>query len=40
MRSLLSRFGAWLNKHLHIVATDEESRIYDQIDRELRAKGQ
>jgi hypothetical protein len=40
MKRLISRFGSWLNKHLHFMATDEESLIYDRIDRELEAKGQ
>lgn len=39
MRKLLSRVGGWLNRHLRIVATDEESAIYDQIDKELEEKG-
>ena len=38
--SLLRRLAAWLNARLHILATDEESAVYDRIDRELEAKGQ
>jgi hypothetical protein len=35
LRALLRRFLKWL----HLVATDEESARFDQIDRDLRSKG-
>jgi hypothetical protein len=38
--AIICRLAVWLNARLRILATDEESAVYDRIDRELRANGQ
>jgi len=35
MKSFLRQIGAWLNQKFNIIASEEESKIYDQIDKEL-----